>query len=406
MVGWMLLVIHGIFLCMWFPADPEHRSRLLQLALTYLGAGVGVILLRWIVSYLFEYRVSRDRRIRRARQSKILQPHSLEPLDSFSGKPDQGAILVMVLLIVALVSGLVLQAQVAAKVRHDVAGARVREVQLRLAATDALRDAMHVLANDAELEVDHLDEEWAAPIHTEDPVGISTSVHIIDENRYFDINNFAIPKHSTVRSPTEILRDILSLCGVLSSTRNVEALVGGLEDWIDADHEGFYETSFYQDLDHPYRPPNRIVYTWGECTWTEGFERTLFDLTSHVRTNAPSACSLGEILTILPIRRVTPMPINLNTASENTILGVMGIDNRGLMQRIVNQRKARPLRRADATALAVDPNLVQRLAPYVSVRSSFFRVHAVAYQLGHSESVEALVKRDNQGNVHVLQWVL
>ena len=402
MMGWMLLVIHGIFLFMWFPADPEQRPRLVQLALIYFSAGVGTLLLRWIFRSMFQSRISRKNRIKRARRSQILQPHSLEPSNSFSGKPDHGVVLVMVLLIVALLSGLVLQAQVTAKLRHDVAGARVREVQLGLAATDAVRDAMHVLANDAEIEVDHLDEDWAAPIYTEDPVGISTRVHIIDENRFFDINNLAISRRSTVRAPTDILRDIMSLCGVLSPKKKVDAL----QDWIDDDQEGFYETSFYQRLDQPYRPPNRFVYTWSEFVWAEGFERTTFDLIPHFSTNAHPPCSLAETITILPIRRETPVPINLNTASDNTILGVVGIDNADLMQRIVSRRKVRPLGRADATALAVDPNLVQRLAPYVSVRSSFFRVHAVAYQRGHSESVEALVKRDQQGNVQVLQWVL
>ena len=106
------------------------------------------------------------------------------------------------------------------------------------------------------------------------------------------------------------------------------------------------------------------------------------------------------------MRRESLIPINLNTASETTILGVVGIENAGLMRRIVSRRKAHPLGPADAASLAVDPDLIQRLGPYVSVRSSFFRILVVAHRQGHSASIQALVRRDTEGKIDVIQWVL
>ena len=53
----------------------------------------------------------------------------------------------------------------------------------------------------------------------------------------------------------------------------------------------------------------------------------------------------------------------------------------------------------------MDPDLIQRVGPYVSTRSSFYRIFASASRAEQTERVEALVFRDLSGTVQVLEWL-
>lgn len=380
-VGWIFVVFLLLGAVMWlWKEDPEKRP-LERMAMWYLPVTISVFFLRGILSWILELRSSR-RRNRRAERSR-----------------KHGSVLVMVLVIVALVTGLILQVQVVANLSHQENGARLDEARLRLAATDAARAALQTLANDPDLRTDHLDEPWAQDHDAVDPSGIATRVRITDLNRYFDLNNLSIPARPSVRAAVDVLVDLLTLCGDPAP----ESKVDSLQDWLDPDDDGFHESGFYRELTPPMRPPNRALYAWNEVTWADGF--TQDDFAPPTAEERPHAF-LSDCLTLVPAFRESIIPINLNTASEATLHGVFGIENDDLMRRVLSRRELRPLQPADAVSLAIDPDLIQQLAPYVGVRSTYFQLHAVAFVEGHAESIEAVVHRNDKGHVEVLQWAL
>jgi type II secretory pathway component PulK len=112
-----------------------------------------------------------------------------------------------------------------------------------------------------------------------------------------------------------------------------------------------------------------------------------------------------DAVTFLPVARTRIIPVNANTASEVTLYGMLGIGQGGLLARILQSRALRPLRAIDAAELAVDPGLVQSLAPLLTVRSTYFRIGASAERGGHAAQIEALVQRDAENGVTVLQWL-
>ena len=120
-------------------------------------------------------------------------------------------ILVTVLLFMAIIIALVIQAQVVARMALRFEDRQSLRAQLRVAAAEAAWNALRVLAADDNLQVDHTNEPWAAWQTNCLPNTVETVALITDENRYFNVNNLAaIPSNAAVRLPVAIVRDIFT----------------------------------------------------------------------------------------------------------------------------------------------------------------------------------------------------
>ena len=104
----------------------------------------------------------------------------------------RGSALVLVVILAAVLTGVVLFAQVQA--RRDLAATARSLTQLMLhqAAAEGVRTALVRLAADDETSVDHLRKPWALPQLATNPAGLVVTVRVIDENRFFDWNNLAL----------------------------------------------------------------------------------------------------------------------------------------------------------------------------------------------------------------------
>lgn len=380
LLGWMLIAAHLVFLLSGVLTQYTERDARLRWAMYYLLGGVLCLLVSWLI----------DRTSWRSRSRR--RPSYAE---------EEGSVLILVLVMLALVSGIVLETQVSARAMHRLESARVQREQLRHAAGAGVWDAVRRLADDEDLAVDHAWEPWAQPVSTLNPDGIRVDVSVRDENRWFDVNNLSLPDRTDLRPARVILRDILTQCGHLTPATPVQAL----GDWVDSDDRGLLESFHYQERDPAYSTANRVLYSWAEWLSVEGWRKEDFDPRPRVEPPGPFRGTLSDAVTVLPVPRVSPVPVNLNTATADTLRGVLGLEQEALVRELISRRKAAPLRSLDAAVSAVDPDALQMLLPYLAVRSAYFRIEAEAI-LGESrQRIQVLARREPGGTVEVLRWL-
>ncbi|MBN1268708.1 MAG: general secretion pathway protein GspK [Kiritimatiellae bacterium] len=315
--------------------------------------------------------------------------------------PREGAVLVLVLVLLGLVAALVLEALVTARTSVRFEEHALRSARLRAALADAAREALQQLADDEVLQADHEGETWAAPVELKTPSGISIWVRVTDENRRFDLNNIHIEQaQPLVRPPADILMDILTQCGDFAPIERVQALA----DWIDPDDEGFRESPYYAQIDPPYACADTWLASRFELPLVAGFTRGYFDPPERYERAAFQG-SVPDCVTVIPGERRKPIPVNINTAPREVLLGLFGAGQEALIQFITLTRKDQPFLSVEQIALVADPLVMDSARPYLDVRSNSFRIEARAFEEGQAERLWVLARRGDDGAVRVLQWV-
>lgn len=303
-----------------------------------------------------------------------------------------GIILATVLILLGIIVVLVLQAQVLARTGLQLENNRLLRAQLRETAGDGIWRALNVLAADQNLMLDHTNEEWAAPTRVRLPNGIETETFTIDENRFIDANMLAsVSPSGQRRPPAEVVRDLLAGERSLAEpgqASNPEIQTQIIQDWVDQDASGDYETEYYRRLGEQTAAPDSAMESREELLWL-------------LKATTNTAAGVTE-LTVLPAQMPRVEPVNINTADRPALLAIFGNNNAGLVERIIHLRNAAPLLTPDQV---VEPATLQRLASYLAVRSSFFSVYARAEMGALTEEVYCLAKRDYAGNVQILRWI-
>lgn len=297
-------------------------------------------------------------------------------------------VLVLVLILLGLITALVIQAQTSARVALRDAEHKAARTRLRAAAADAAWGALTSLAADEDLQTDHTNEPWAAPVARTLPGGVETTVQVMDENRWFDVNSLAarLPENAP-RKPAAIVADLLTLARQPDPALAAQAL----QDWVDPDHAGLREADYYRKQD----PPLTIADALMECPQELG---AVLALAGAGGGSAPG-------LTVLPDRAARIMPVNVNTAGREALMAILGPEYRSAAYSICGLREAGPLTSLAALNRLLKTGAENPWAKYFAVKSSFFSVTARAAQDNWSQEVYALAARDAQGNVEILRWV-
>lgn len=365
------------------------QIRLFRFSAIYGIAGIVMLALSGLLHLIRNLR-------HRRRNRKKMPAFEQEPVAG-----ETGMVLILVLIILGLVAGLVAHVQMTSRSYLRREQFAHRRQQLLHAATDAVRDALGTLTADEEPSVDHLDEAWATPREHKNPDGVVTLVKIVDENRFFDLNNLSwYPTNVAVRPPADIFVDLMTLCGDLTPMNKADALI----DWMDSGEQGAWETRHYESLNPPYPSANRILYGWDELICVEGFSRDFFAATAEGKTRDPFRGKPGDCMTILPRPRSEPVSINLNTAGRETLLGVLGIEQEELVRTILGLREIAPIYSAEQALSVVDPLLSERVRPYVDVCSRYYRIEARAYLEGQTINLHAMIERNKDGDIEVVEW--
>ena len=313
-----------------------------------------------------------------------------------------GSALVIALLLTAVITGVVLQVQWQARRSLNTAQNTLTQTTLHQAAAEGIRSALQRLAADDEPTVDHNRKFWATPQLVTNPVGIVVEVLITDENRYFDWNNLAIPPVGPqARSATDIAMDLMNLSGDYAPVARLDALT----DWVDADSSGLWETPFYRQQTPPYEAANRPLYAWSELLWVHGFHRDLFRPRESTNVFAQAAAGLLDNFAVVPVSRERPVRININTASRDVLLAVLGIDHGYAVQALLALREGGPIRSLQPIRRMVEPSRQDVVERYLDVRSLFFCLEARAELNGQTEYIRALAQRGESGALNIVQWI-
>ena len=310
-----------------------------------------------------------------------------------------GMALILTLAAIVLAGGLALYLQARGSVLARAEQAALRQEQLRVAAAEAVREALFTLASDEDLQVDHLGEDWAMPREMVREEGISTWAVVEDAGRFFNWNNLALSNRAT-RTSHDILLDLMTFCGDFSPVVRVDALV----DFLDADEEGAYEAEFYQTGEAPYRPANRMLWAPAELLWSHELTADLFQPRPPPGPDELFGGNLAGATVVVPAVPEAPIPVNVNTADRDVLMGLTGLQQEAAVRTVLALRQVQPF---DSLAMMfmANPELAAALEGSVSTASTYFRVRARAAQDGQACSVLAWVEREKSGDVRILQWL-
>jgi type II secretory pathway component PulK len=299
---------------------------------------------------------------------------------------ESGMILVTVLLFMAIILALVIQSQVVARMALRFEDRQSMRAQLRVAAAEAAWNALRVLAADDNLQADYTNKPWAAWQTNFLPNTVETMALITDESRYFNVNNLAtIPSNAAVRLPTAIVQDMFAANDWPDPVGETQAL----KDWVDRDRGGTRGAGYYHEAHLPLEPPNAPMESPAEMNG-------VLNATRKEWRAAPPG------LTVLPDRVGQIVPINVNTADREVLRAVLGAGRSVLAEEICRRRDAYPV--TDLNQV-LDAKTLVALRPYLDTRSRYFSLAAQAARNGREETIYALVRRDNQGEVKILRWV-
>ena len=291
----------------------------------------------------------------------------------------RGAVLLLVLVVVALLSALL----------TDWAFSTLVDMRL----TETFRDsnrAYYLARGGVEVgrqllwldnnQYDAPSEMWGVGVPNY-PVSdeATVSITIVDEDGRFNLNRLVDP---TGYNPLQVGRErfeaLLKNLNVTSS--EAEALSHALTDWIDKNNQIFgpgAENSWYQGLTPPMACKNDNLDTVDELLLVKGFTPEIVEkLTPHVT-----------------VAGVTNL--NVNTASRELLLAWhAGLTSSGIDQ-LLAARQVNPFKSLTEVQAAIDGanygNLVQQ--GDIAVISRFYRITSVAQVNDGVRTVEALIEK-------------
>lgn len=402
-LGLLCLVIGLVIAASGLTQIENQQDRFFRAGLLYALVGVVLFMARFVFFRLPEIREARrSETARRRRQNSMNFRRPKPSQDDTDDVPDsqQGSVLIFVLIVLGIISVLSIRSIVVARATHQHVDARLQQEMLKLAAIDSLRDAMQRLADDPDLTVDHPGEDWTRRIEITDPSGIQRIVHIADAQRVFDLNNLAIPDSRTDLSPVDILGNIMVMAGIMRPGLQIEAL----RDAMDEDAEGAFENTRYENDDLPNRIPDRALYSLHELFGVEGWTSDLFNRSLVKTPGNPFNLDLVDCVGVIPAPRERIIPVNIYSAGAPALKALFGPGREGVVERMLFVRDGPVRRNLDFLADLLGDEVFVRIAPYLTVSSSWFEIHSAASNRdGRSVQLVALAYRDEQGRVSVIK---
>lgn len=397
-VGSLALLFGALLLSVSPLTRPPQRDGLATYGGAMAAAGGIVLALRLVFFVLPDWNARRRSPSQRMRREEYARAQTRR---AAADATRSGGALVLMLILVGLIGALLAHSHALARERAARETALRERTLLRQAAVEAAREALQRLADDEDLSADALTEPWAAPLERETPFGIATRARVRDEQSRFDLNNLHVSAGPGRRATDDILMDLKTLCGEFSPSARAAAL----RDFVDPDRAGLREADFYLRLNPPIRCADRVLYGWRELLAVDGWDET--HLARRPRETIARAFDaiFVDHIALIPTPRARPIPININTASRETLRAVMGLEQDRLVEMVLTLRAIRPIRQLDVFIVTASPETFDRLRPHLDVRSRYFRVHARAESNGRRYEVEALAVRADDGRVEVAQWL-
>lgn len=243
-------------------------------------------------------------------------------MKAFRNASQQGAALIMALLVVALATTL---ATTLIWQQHAwLRGMETRRdlVQARQLASAGIDWARAVLAEDARnSRYDHLGEPWATRVPAMPAEGGEIGGAVTDEQSKFNLNNL-------VRNGQRDAAELQAFRRLLQLLQLPAQLADSLADWLDADGQpsgNGAEDEYYLGLQPAYRAANRELTDIDNLLRVRGY-------------TADAVARLRPYVTVLPGYN----PLNLNTAGTLVLSAVLHDFSATEIRRIVAERERIP----------------------------------------------------------------
>ncbi len=312
------------------------------------------------------------------------------PREGESGSPwpqarEEGAILLLVIWILALLSVVVLswaqewrtEIKLSANFRDDRQCHSLAEAGIYYALTKLTAAK---IAENQPLGLESKDNAAAANLwngdqrkHVLELPGGKVEVRVADEGGKINLN----------QADEVVLRNLLGILGFPPG--KVPVMADSILDWRSRDvrpHPFGAKSGYYLSLDPPYPAKEGLFDTVEELAWVRGF----------------AGIDTARLSTYLTVQGQSRQ-INLNTAPQKVMLA-LGLPP-DLVSNLIQEREIAPLRSQDVLPqLSANPQF-QQILPYINFKSSnFFSVLATGMlnnTEGAQHTIKAMVQVDNQG---------
>ena len=250
----------------------------------------------------------------------------------------------------------------------------VGTTQARLVALGIEELAAEILSRDAlDSVTDHYGEPWFRGIRDMSVGPMQIRGTMEDMQGRFNLNNLVAPQGTPDMIAVDQFRRLLGVLG-LDETIALKAL-----DWMDADNlpqaMGGAEDEAYTRLFPPYQAPNRPMEDVSELLAVEGVDAETWRL-------------LSPHVTVLPVNGA-PVPVNVNTASEEVLLSLAEYPDRARVQ----GWRERQLAGGMTDLSEVQAALPSPMAGRVSLSSNWFALHLAVNADGTRFYLSSLLDR-------------
>jgi general secretion pathway protein K len=350
--------------------------------------------------------------------------------------PQSGIALIIVMCAIAVFSALAAALVFSMKVETRLARNADDEQQLLWLGRSGVEYARWILAQSSSVAgepYDSLNQVWAggpggggesnSPLSgislDNFPVGQGTvSLKIVDLERKANINTATQPE----------IQQALTLMGV--DADDISVVSDSILDWIDPDDEpriAGAESDYYLGLAPPYHAKNAPVDDLSELLLVKGVTPEMFNGGSASNNAAAQPqkpkLGFGKALGQPPdypfglkdlFTPISSGRININTADENVLQLIPGVDNNAA-ETIIKQRSGpdgvdgtdddTPFRNPNELAAAgISPQAMQQIGNLCTVRSSAFEVHITAHIGDSSREFIAILYRNSGTDIQVVSF--
>jgi general secretion pathway protein K len=305
---------------------------------------------------------------------------------------ERGTALVLTLLIVTTLAGLTIGFSGESGVELTLAGYSRDSYRAYLFARSGIDAGMALLADDEDLAMDSLNEDWARlealiALHGLEEEGISVSGGVLDESGKLNVNLLRTEEGEIDEAREEQIRRLFVALGLK------EELVNPLLDWLDADdveRQDGAEAYYYRNLDEPYPCANEPFLTPGQIFLVKGMGKL----------NRFEGKRLLDYLTIYSDGKV-----NINTAPKEVLQCLGESMDAALAEAILEFRRSEDFMSIDdlKNVPGMSEEVFAELRDWITVKSSAFSMEFNVNCNGAVAGVRTYVVREG-GKTRPIYW--
>lgn len=289
----------------------------------------------------------------------------------------RGFVLVIVLVAVALLTGLVTVFVNEVYLETGSSRNSIDTTQGSLFAEGGMTGAQQLLTLTLNAQsYSSLSDHWAKPLAFEEAQG-QLRISIEEENSKLNLNTIAFPNGAY----NEVYHDIaLRLFKQLKLPLDP---LDAIADWIDEEdtpHPGGAEADWYRARKQPYRPRNKPLVTLEEAKRIKGVAELFDRLSPFVTVYGDQPAGAAA-------------PININTAPRELLLALDERMTDTLADRIIEYRKTAPFKHpAELGQIPGMQQIATALLTRISVKGSVYRIRSEGLVNGTARTIEAVIR--------------